>query len=351
MRLLMLLVLLVAVGVGVAVALQNVNTPLRTASPPAAPAKSPANPDRVFAAGTVEGVGRDVDLRFELVGRLEILGAAVGQKVRKGEVVARIDPSIWERELAEAEASLKLAQSEKALLENAARRETREVARSKVRLAEVRLGHASKEKLRGENLMAKRALAEEEMDRLRFDFDLADAELNVAKLQRDEIEAPARADELEVANAKIRLAQARVEKAKTAVAKTVLTSPSDGTILHVYVEAGELVGPADATPILTMTDTREARVRAFVEELDAHAVVPGQRAIVKVDGLSEEFAGTVLSCAPYMVPKNLLRQTPGERIDVKVREAIVRLESGSRLVIGTPVDVFIDRTGPATESQ
>ena len=85
----------------------------------------------------------------------------------------------------------------------------------------------------------------------------------------------------------------------------------------------------------------------MVEELDAVRIVTGMNASVVADGLPEQkFRGTVVSCAPCMVPKTHFSNRPGERVNVKVREVVIALDreqdSLSRLVVGLPVDIFID---------
>src|SRR5207249_4765372 len=117
----------------------------------------------------------------------------------------------------------------------------------------------------------------------------------------------------------------------------------DGLVLRVRGQPGEMVGPEREEPLITMVDASEARVRAYVEEMDALGVVPGQRARVVADALpGESRRGTVLACSPSLTRKDLQRNLPGERADVKVREVVIRLDSPGNLVIGLPVDVFID---------
>ena len=69
---------------------------------------------------------------------------------------------------------------------------------------------------------------------------------------------------------------------------------------------------------------------------------------VTADGWpNKSFPGRVVACSPHMVPKRYLSNEPGERIDVKVREVVVQLDQSDardRLVVGLPVDVYLNTT-------
>ena len=75
-------------------------------------------------------------------GRLASINVCEGQQVRAGELLATLDASIWQHQLAQAEASLALAVAERERLVNGQRPETREVAEAEVRVAEVRAQQA-----------------------------------------------------------------------------------------------------------------------------------------------------------------------------------------------------------------
>jgi multidrug resistance efflux pump len=307
-----------------------------------APPTEPAAQRAIFASGILEGRQRDVALQFEMPGRLVSLEVKEGDSVRQGDRLACLDQANWLHELAKAEASLALAQAERERLVNGNRPEVREFAHAQLRLARARAVHASKRLDRGTHLRHGNALSQQDLDDLEGTAQATQAELEAAMARADEVEAPAREDELRMADAKIALEQARVQQARTALEKTELIAPSDGLILQVHTEPGEIVGPDSREPIITMVDVAELHVRAFVEELDALAIAPGQRAYVTADGMpGVKFWGSVAHCAPYMVPKRLLNHSPGERIDTKVREVLIALDPQDQLVIGLPVDVFV----------
>jgi multidrug resistance efflux pump len=302
----------------------------------------------VFANGVVEGRCREIALGFELAGRVLGVDVQEGDRVSAGQLLARLDAATWQQGLAEAEASLGLARAEKERLQNGQREETRQVFAAEVRVAQIQVEQKRKNYTRAVSLNKDRLIAEQAFDEQEGDLLRAEAELQLADRRAKEADAEAREDEIGIADAKITLQEARVAHARAILSKTELRAPCDGLILQVRTEPGELVGDQrTAGPLMTMTDDSQLRVRALVEELDALRIGTGTNASIAVDGLpGQRFRGSVVSCSPCMVPKTQFSNRPGERVDVKVRELVILLaaeqESLSRLVIGLPVDVFLN---------
>lgn len=313
----------------------------------------PQRAAKIYAGGIVEGAQQEVKLRFETPGRVEALSARVGDRVSKGDVLASLDTELWQSQLEVWKAKLAVAEAELERLVNGARPETRSVALTEVRRAEISVSRAQNKYSRAEKLYQKRAMSEETFSDRLADLNAANAELQFAKDRAAEISAPARVDDVRIAQASIAEARARVGEAQALLSRTQLVAPSDGLILHVRTEPGQIVGPNDAAPCLIMADVSEIRVRAFVEEFDALSVATGRRAYVTTDAKpGVKFYGRVVFCAPYMRPKWLFSNEPGERTDVKVSEVVIELENCEDLLVGLPVDVFIElksaSTGPST---
>ncbi|OAI42248.1 hypothetical protein AYO40_01950 [Planctomycetaceae bacterium SCGC AG-212-D15] len=147
--------------------------------------------------------------------------------------------------------------------------------------------------------------------------------------------------------AKLDEAEARLRLAQAELAKTRLTAPLAGRVLRVFAEPGEQTGPTAAQPVLLLCDDSCRRVRAFVEELDAHRVAVGQRAEVACDGMPERrFAGKIAQVLPRMGRRSLSTDSPDEYKDVYSREVLIDLESGLELALHLRVKVTIE-TGEA----
>ncbi len=348
-----------AIGAGVIIAHQ---AELRTAgdsnSRTSEQSTSPSRPSRLFAAGIVEGLSREIPLHFELSGRLAAVKVHEGDRVEPGDVLAELDGAIWEQRVRRAEAQVRQAVAERDRLLLGAREETRAVAQARVDVARIALEGARQRFERAERLFARETLPEEEFDEIRHALEQAYAELQLSRAQAVETEAPPLDEEIRLAEARITAAEAELDEARLSLEKTKLRAPCRCCVVRLSAEPGQLVGPDDAEPVLTVVDDSALRIRAYAEEADALDVHIGQRAYITTDADPDRRIGaTVVFCAPEMRPKSLFHQKPGERSDVKVREFLLAVDEPSNLVIGMPVDVFVLREGvsakadPASPSQ
>lgn len=189
-------------------------------------------------------------------------------------------------------------------------------------------------------------LAELDADLWELKFAEAGTLLKLARAERDRLvkgNATVRREDLTIADAKVALAEGTVRRERLMLDKTLLRAPTDGIVLRVLAEPGELVGPGDNHELFTLVNRSSTRVRACVEELDAMNVAVGQTATVTADGKpDQQYAGIVQSCSPYVSPKIQRHLKPGEMVDVRVREVLIELADGGDLLIGLPVEVFIE---------
>ena len=169
------------------------------------------------------------------------------------------------------------------------------------------------------------------------------AQTAAAKARHEQVTAPARADEVRIANARIRAAKAQLKQTQVLLARTIMKCSSRGQILKLNVEEGELIGPDTAEPAIVFADTRQCFVRAFVEELDAPRVSPGMTATIVADGLPEhQFTGRICRVSPLMTSKELRTDAASERYDTKVREVCIQVDASIPLVVGLRVEATID---------
>jgi len=296
----------------------------------------------IHAPGRVEGLTEEIGLRARLHGRIVELSAAEGQAVRKEELLLRLDDRRLRHDVQLALAELEQAEARLQKLLNGARVQQREEARAmyQARLAE--LEQAQVRWNRVQRLRADQAVSLQAADDQYSRVKTLQAQVDAAKARMELLAAPAREDEVRIARAQIEAARARVEIARVELEKTELVAPFAGRVLSVNVDPGELTGPEDSQPAIVLADTRQFRVRAFVEELDAPRVKVGMPAKVLADGLpGKTFSGRVTRLSPRMTRKELRTHDPGERLDTKSREVWIDLEDGAGLVFGLRVDVVI----------
>jgi multidrug resistance efflux pump len=253
---------------------------------------------RIFADGIVEGTYPEISPRFEIPGRIRKVHVHENETVAAGYVLAELESDVSELRLSEARTRLAIATSERDEL----------VAETKQSAKDRRVQPAGGD-TKGRDYAAK-------------------------------IDAARQA----IAESRIALAEAAIQQEELLLEKTRLRSPIDGVVLRAVPEPGEFTGPADVRELFTVANRGTTRVRAYVEELDALRVKPGLRAVVTCAGEpGREFQGQIVSCAPSVRPKTSRHLKPGELVDVRVREVVIELDNGSELLLGLPVEVFIDR--------
>src|SRR5262249_11397118 len=107
--------------------------------------------------------------------------------------------------------------------------------------------------------------------------------------------------------------------------------------------AGESVTDTAETVIVTIGDLSRLRVRAEVDESEIADLAVNSKAYVTAPAYGpKKFAGQLTRIGSAVRKKQVLSDEPSERVDRKVLEAFVDLESGTRLPSGLRVDVYIE---------
>ena len=123
-------------------------------------------------------------------------------------------------------------------------------------------------------------------------------------------------------------------------AETRLVSPIIGVVLRKNLEVGETANPR--VPILTLVDTSDMWLRAYVPETDVGRLRVGQRATLSVDAYPKRtFPGEVSEIASEaeFTPKNV--QTKKERVNLVFRIKIAVKNAEGVLKPGMPADAEI----------
>ena len=183
------------------------------------------SPRMIFAAGIVEGKHREVALQFELQGRLSAIDVREGDRVERGDDLARLDAAVWGHKLARARANLAAMQARRERLVNGASDQARDAAIARTEVAKVKVKRALQELRRGEELYSKNAISRKDWEDYNLDYKTAFAELVLQRARAAQVNAPARQDELRLAESEIAEAKENVREAQTMLNKTALRAP------------------------------------------------------------------------------------------------------------------------------
>lgn len=304
----------------------------------------------IHAAGRVEGATEEADLLPELMGRAIAIPVSDGDQVQAGDVLLQLDDRMQRTEELLREAEVAVAEAELERLVNGARAEERRESAAKHRALIAQINGAKKRLDRAIGLLATNSISQQQVDDHVVEAETLEHQIAAAQAHLELLEAPAREDEVHRANARIAAARAQLELARAQREKMVLRAPAAGTVLEVFAQLGELVGPESDQPAIVFADASRLFVRAFVEELDAPRIQSGMVASVTADGLAgRAFGGRIVKIAPRMSKKQLMTDDPNEHFDTKVREVWLELESPLGLLIGLRVDVVFDEGKLAKE--
>lgn len=326
-----------AAGVGGRLALRvSADTPGSESAPGASPALA-----RVAANGVVEGASPEAGLRPEAAGPLAVLNVRENAWVSRGTVLAEVanDTQKCRVDLARAELAEARKQLEK--LKNGEREERRRAAEAAEAAKKIlhEEAKAELERTKRSGIGASR----QQLDAAAFRVQQTRAEWEMAKAEKELVLAPPRAEDVALAEAQVSAAEAKLRLAEAELARTRIVAPTDGLVLQVFAERGEMAGPTSAQPVLVLADVSRRRVRAFVEELDVDRVRVGQEASITADGLpGRTFTAKVATVFPRMGKRAPESDMPGEFKDVYFREVMLDLNGGEELPLHLRVHVRIN---------
>jgi len=324
--------------------------PVPSAPPAAPPALAPFE-GTIAGAGIVEASTQNIALGTAVSGLVAEVSVQVGDRVKKGDPLFRIDDREARAELAVRESALASARAELARLESAPRAE--DLPPAQARVAEARSGLESAENdLRlVEGLTDKRAVSTEVLDRRRFAAQAARARLAEAEASLAKLAAGAWQPDLAVARAAADSAQARVDAQKTEIERAIVRAPVDGTVLRLDVRTGEFAASGTSTPLVLFGDVQRLHVRVDIDENDAWRFRPGAKAEAFVRGNRDlKAALEFVRVEPYVVPKRSLTGESTERVDTRVLQVLYSFDPKALPVyVGQQMDVFVEAE-PRAES-
>ncbi|MEI8616034.1 efflux RND transporter periplasmic adaptor subunit [Shewanella sp. PP-He15 brown] len=200
----------------------------------------------VLANGMLQA-SKLVSVGAQVSGQILSLPLALGDEVKKGDLIAQIDSLAQQNNLKDALASLKSINVQ-------------------FRAKQAQIRQAKLEFSRQQQMLADKASS-------RADYEVADANLTVYQAELEQLEAQKQQAEINVDSARIDLGY------------TKITAPMDGTVVYSAVEVGQTVNANQTTPtIVEMAQLDTMTVKAQISEADVVNVHPGQAVYFTVLG-------------------------------------------------------------------
>jgi HlyD family secretion protein len=242
----------------------------------------------VTANGTINPV-ITVLVGSQVSGTIQKLYADYNSRVKKDQLIAQIDPAIFQAQVSQAKAKLENAKATflNAQADIATARANVESNRANVIKAEVSVDDTKRNLDRSLGLFARNLISASDRDSAQTAYDSAAAQLEVAQAQEKASEAQldsAKA-KLEANRAQIKQAEAELELAQVNLDHTKITAPVTGIVISRNVDVGQTVAASLQAPTLftIAQDLTEMQVDTNVSEADIGRVAIGQEATFTVD--------------------------------------------------------------------
>ena len=239
----------------------------------------------VTATGTINPV-INVLVGSQASGTIKALYADFNSQVKEGQVIAQIDPAIFEAQVEQGRASVLNAQANvlnaQANLEN---------AKANLTKADVAVFDAKRTLDRNQPLLEKKIIAQATLDTAQTNYDTTVAQRDVAKAQMESAKS-----QIESFKAQVEQTKAALRVAETNLRYTTIRSPVNGTVISRNVDVGQTVAASLQAPTLftIAKNLAEMQVDSNVSEADVGRIAVGQDATFTVDAYPERiFHGKV----------------------------------------------------------
>src|ERR1700730_4523340 len=227
--------------------------------------------DAVASTGTLQAV-TTVQVGSQVSGNISWLGADFNSIVKQGQVIAKLDPALFQASVNQSKANLLKANAD--VVQSQAN-----VEHSKVALTD-----AQQKFKRMQDLFDGKLETQADLDAAKIAVDSANAQLQSSQAALNSSKAV-------VAQAEANLSQAEVN-----LAHTVIAAPVDGIVTQRSVDVGQTVAASMQAPtvFIIAADLTQMQVSANIDEADVGRIRPNQRVTFRVDAYpTDTFAGTV----------------------------------------------------------
>lgn len=287
---------------------------------------------------------RQVELAFNNHERIAAVLAQEGDRVSKGEVLARLDTSRLSPQVREAEARVAAQREVVERLHHGSRPEEVAEARANVESARAEAINALAQYERRKTLAQNAAVSQQELDNAKATLDVANAKVALNQKALELAIAGPRAEDIGEAEAELEGDEAQLALLRQQLADAQLIAPVDAVVRARIMEPGEMASPEK--PVLSLAVINPKWVRAYVEEPDLAKLRTGMAASVTVDSFTNRrFAGWVGFVSPVaeFTPKTV--QTAELRTSLVYEVRVFVKDPSDQLHLGSPATVTVTTNG------
>jgi len=227
-------------------------------------------------------------------GRLEELGVKLGDRVARGQRIAKIEDQEILEQVKQAEAAF-------------------QVASATIRQREADLALAKTNAERSRSLFQRQLLPQQTLDDSEAKYQSAQAALDLARAQNNQ-------------------SQSRLDELRINLQNTVITSPVNGFVARRAADPGAFV--SNNAPIVDVVDITKVRLVVNIVEKDLRQIDDGDSAMVEVDAYpGERFQGRIARVSPVLDPA-----TRTASVEIEIPNGEYRLKPGMYARVGIVTD-------------
>jgi HlyD family secretion protein len=286
---------------------------------------------------------RQVQLSFNNSERIAAVLVQEGERVRKGQLVARLDTRRLEPQVAQAEAQVAAQRQVVQRLHSGSRPEEIAQARANVASAKADAENARQQYERiksAAEMSAGRAVRQQDVDTAKAALQVAEAKLVVNQRALDLAVIGPRREDIAEAEARLRADEAQLALLRQQLVDAELLAPMDAVVRNRILEPGDMASPQ--RPVFSLAITDPKWVRAYVSESNLGKVHQGMAATVAVDSFpNRRFDGWVGFISPVaeFTPKAV--QTEELRTSLVYEVRVFVKDPSDELRLGMPGTVYL----------
>ena len=263
-----------------------------------------------------------IELAAKVVGKVGWIGVDIGDKVKSGQVLVRLEDDEYRANVAANQGNYETLKARLAEAEHGSRPEEIAKARADVEQARADQENARITLERTRELVAQQVLPQQNLDDAKARYDSAVAK--VASLERSSelVRLGPRQEQIDALRAQVLQAKGALDYAQIQLDNTAIRAPVDGTILERNVEKGEFVttgfvGDKGAKGyVVSIADLRDLDVELDINQNDFAKLNPKQSGMITTDAYPDrKYRGVIREISP-----EANRQKATVQVKVKVLE-------------------------------
>lgn len=251
-------------------------------------------------AGKVKPL-EEITIASKLPGKVELVKAAVGSEVQKGDLLFKLDTKAVNAQLNQSKAAVDNAQANLARVQDSSLDQQIIQLEAAVKQAQIQYDDAKRSYDKIQQLYGADAASKQQLDDAESYLKNAEVQLNSAQDNLKVLREKAAPQTTAIAATQLEQAQAAYEAASIQVSDSTVTAPISGVISMRNVDEGEFVG--SGTPAFTVINSKTLIIEISVPDTVVAKLHTGQQVPMKITATPQgDFTGTIDAISPAADP-------------------------------------------------